>query len=234
MAITLYQFEISPFCDKVRRILNVKNVPYTCVDPRLNELSAFKKKSPAGRLPVLDHDGRIVTDSTDIAHYLEAAFPNPALVPTDPRHAAEAAILEDWADESLYFFELTMRLTWETNAPRIVGQMMEKANAPKWMARFAPGQVMATYGKVARAQGLGAKPRPHLLADLERNLDAVVNWLVGKEWLVADTMTLADISVAVQLFCIEGTVEGGPLVSARPELVAWLRRTEAASAPSQQ
>lgn len=230
MSLTLYQFDISPFCDKIRRVLNVKGVPYSTIDPKLNELGAFKKKSPAGRLPVLDHNGTIITDSTDIAIYLERKFPAPALIPTNPRDAAEAAILEDWADESLYFFELTMRLTWETNAPRVVGAMMEKAKAPKFIARIAPRHVMNTYGKVARAQGIGAKQRPHLLSDLERNLDAIIHWLGDKEWLVGDALTLADIAVAVQLFCIEGTVEGGPLIAARPTLAAWLRRTEKVTA----
>ena len=30
--ITLYQFEISPFCDKVRRVLHWKKVPYEIVE----------------------------------------------------------------------------------------------------------------------------------------------------------------------------------------------------------
>lgn len=229
MAVTLFQFDISPFCDKVRRALNVKRVRYDTRDPRLTEVDAFKKKSPAGRLPVLDHDGTIIADSSDIVRFLEATYPDPPLIPADPALAAQVQVLEDWADESLYFFELTMRLTWETNAPRVVGELLEAAKAPALLKAVAPKQVMQRYGKVAAVQGIGAMPRPMLLKHLERNLDAITGLLGPRDWLVGDTLTLADIAVYAQVVCINGTLEGAPLVQARPALAAWIERVDAAT-----
>jgi glutathione S-transferase len=229
MSVILYQFDISPFCDKVRRILNVKRVPYQTRDPRLTEVDAFKKKSPAGRLPVLDHDGTIIADSSDIARFLEQTYPAPALIPADPQAAAQVQVLEDWADESLYFFELTMRLTWETNAPRVVGELLEAAKAPALLKAVAPKQVMQRYGKVVAAQGIGAMPRPQLLKHLARNIAAADGWLGGRDWLVGDALTLADIAVHAQLACIAGTVEGAPLIGAHPALTAWMARTDEAT-----
>jgi glutathione S-transferase len=229
MAVVLYQFDISPFCDKVRRLLNLKGVTYETRDPRMTEMDAFKKKSPARRLPVLDHDGTIIADSSDIARFLEETYPAPRLIPADPAQAAQVQVLEDWADESLYFFELTMRLTWETNAPRIVGELMDKAGAPALMKALAPKQVMGRYGKVAATQGIGAMPRPMFLKHLGRNLDAVEGLLGDREWLVGNAVSLADIAVYAQVVCIEGTVEGGSLVADRPGVGAWLRRVDMAS-----
>lgn len=231
MAVTLYQFDISPFCDKVRRILNVKGVAYETRDPRLTEVDAFKKKSPAGRLPVLDHDGTIIADSSDIARFLEDTYPRPALIPPEPHLAAQVQVLEDWADESLYFFELTMRLTWETNAPRVVGELLDAARAPALLKAVAPRQVMQRYGKVVAAQGLGAMPRPQLLRHLDRNIAAVDGWLGDGDWLVGGSLSLADIAVSVQLACIDGTVEGAPLLAARPRLKTWMDRVRGATAP---
>ena len=37
------------------------------------------------KLPIIDHDGTIVADSTHIVAYLEKAFPEPSLYPTDAR-----------------------------------------------------------------------------------------------------------------------------------------------------
>ena len=46
--ITLYQFEISPFCDKIRRILNVKHVPYAIEEvPPTKTLFASTSRSGA-------------------------------------------------------------------------------------------------------------------------------------------------------------------------------------------
>jgi hypothetical protein len=36
----------------------------------------FKKINPRGQVPVLDHDGRIISESTVICEYLEDAFPD--------------------------------------------------------------------------------------------------------------------------------------------------------------
>lgn len=225
----LWQFEISPFADKVRRILNVKGVPYETRDPKMGDIAAFKKKSPAGRLPVLEHGGRLIADSTDIALYLEEAFPQPALLPADPALRAEALILEDWADESLYWYELTMRLTWETNAPTVVGGMLKAGGAPALLVKPFTRQVMKTYGKIAAGQGTGSKPRAQVLSDLARITDSVQARLAGKTFLIGDALSLADIAVFVQLACIRGTVEGAPLFAARPGLSAWMDQIDAAT-----
>ena len=79
--IRLHQFATSPFCDKIRRVLHVKGEPYEVVEVPVSETPSVRKLNPKGKLPVLEHDGRVVADSTDIAHYLEEAFPEPALVP---------------------------------------------------------------------------------------------------------------------------------------------------------
>ena len=39
---TLYQFEISPFCDKVRRILNVKGQRYTIREVKISEAGRLR------------------------------------------------------------------------------------------------------------------------------------------------------------------------------------------------
>jgi glutathione S-transferase len=47
-------------------------------------------------VPVLEHDGRILTDSPVILEYLEARFPAPPLLPADPARRAEVRIFCDW------------------------------------------------------------------------------------------------------------------------------------------
>ena len=56
-AIILHQWRISPFCGKVRRVLEHKRLAYDVVD--YNGLRARKASglSAAGKLPVLDYDG---------------------------------------------------------------------------------------------------------------------------------------------------------------------------------
>src|SRR4051812_31570057 len=128
----LHQFAISPFCDKIRRVLHVKRVPYEvrevplfdAITPRL------RRVNPAGKVPCLQDGDRIVADSTDIAHYVEERWPDPPLVPRDPAARATCHVLEDWADESLYFYEVLLRFTRPDNARRWVPRLVEHDAAP--------------------------------------------------------------------------------------------------------
>src|SRR5262249_20266554 len=53
---------------------------------------------PLGKIPVLEHDGRFVNDSSVICAYVEKVHPEPALFPKDPYEYARAAWLEEYMD----------------------------------------------------------------------------------------------------------------------------------------
>ncbi len=55
----------------------------------------FVALNPEGQVPVLDHDGVIITHTSVIAEYLEDAFPDaPRLRPRRPRRHRTHALLE--------------------------------------------------------------------------------------------------------------------------------------------
>lgn len=227
--IRLHQFEISPFCDKIRRILHVKGQPYEAVEvPLAKALTQVRKINPAGKLPCLEHDGHYLADSTDIARHLEAAFPQPRLLPDDPAQRALCHVLEDWADESLYFYEMRLRFTLPHNARRWVPALA--AHDGPLMRRLAPLLVPRMMRSVTRSQGVGRKSTPQVVADVERHLDAIAGLLGEGDWLVGDALSLADIGVFVQAACIRGADEGAKLVDGRPVLAAWMERVDRATA----
>ena len=228
--ITLYQFEISPFCDKVRRILNVKHVPYRIEEvPPTKTLSVVRKLNPAGKLPFITDDGRTVADSTDIAYYLDERYPEPRLIPDDPRQRALCHVLEDWADESLYFYEMRLRFTLPHNARRFIPELVKYESA--LVQRTAPLAMPRVLRRTVASQGVGKKPLEIVLRDVERHLDAVQGLLGTSDWLLGDRLSLADISVFAQLFCIRASDEGGRMVAVRPTLAVWLDRVALATAP---
>ena len=227
--ITLYQFDISPFCDKVRRVLRAKQLDFRIVEVPVSEAARgrWKEISPTGKFPVLEHDGRRIFDSTDIAHYLDEHFPEPRLLPEDPALRARVHVLEDWADEALYFFEMTMRLTWPENAERWAPILL--AAEKPWVRRLFQPLLPGAIKRVTEAQGIGRKTRGDVERDLARHLDALVAWLGDGRWLVGETLTLADVAVFAQLFCIEGAITGREAIAARPALAAWMARVDAAT-----
>jgi glutathione S-transferase len=226
--ITLYQFEISPFCDKIRRALHWKGQPYQIREISIREsLTELKKINPAGKLPCLEHHGRFVADSTEIIHYLEETWPDPPLLPEDPAQLALCHLLEDWADESLYFYEMRLRFTLSHNAQRWIPELL--AHDGFAVRTVGPCLVPRAMSSVLDKQGVGRKPLDAVLRDVQRHLDAVSNLLGERDWLVGEALSLADIAVFAQLHCIRGTDEGGKLIGNRAGLSAWMERVDRAT-----
>lgn len=228
--IVLHQFEISPFCDKIRRVLHAKHVPYQVREvPPSRSFTDVRRVNRIGKLPVLEHDGRVVADSTDIARYLEERFPTPALLPAHPRERALCHVLEDWADESLYFYEMTLRFTLPHNARRWIPELTR--SDPVWFQKLAPWLGGLLFGRTVRAQGVGRKPVAMLIADVERHVQAVDGLVGDGPWLVGGALSLADIAVFAQLFCLRGADEGARAVDQHPRVAAWMERVDRATRP---
>jgi glutathione S-transferase len=228
--LVLHQFDISPFCDKVRRVLRYKKVPFETREVTLFDVTsgALRRRNGTGKLPTLEHDGRLIADSSDIARYLEERFPERPLVPRDARLAAECHLLEDWADESLYFYEVYLRFLVPENARRWIPALLHADGAP--LRTIAPLVVPRALRQTLDQQGLGRKTLAQVLADVERHVGALDAKLDGRAWLVGDSITLADIAVFAQLFCVQGAVEGARVLDAHPAVVAWMKRVEDATA----
>lgn len=229
--LTLYQFEISPFCDKVRRILNVKRVPYKIEEvPPSKTLTVVRTRNPAGKLPFIVEDDQVVADSTDIAHYLDHRYPRPRLIPTDPRERALCHVLEDWADESLYFVELWLRFGVRENAPE--WSRRASHSEPPLIRRATEAALPTFMRNVLKAQGLGRKSPEAVLDDFDRHLGAIDAWLGDGEWLVGERLTIADIATYSQLACAGETDEGASLLARRPRVLAWMERVNGATSPA--
>ncbi len=219
----LYQFRISPFCDKVRRALYLKGMPWDTVEVPLIPGAKFKAISPTGKFPAVDFGGEIIVDSSNILDHLDRLVPVPPLLPADPKLRADALILEDWADESLYFFDMTMR-NWPQNRQYFIDDLLHAETGLKRriMAAMVPGAVR----KHAVAQGLGRKSEAQVTADLARHYDALVARLDGQDWLAGPAISIADIAVRSMHFVIDRTIEGKRLTDARPALAAWAARVD--------
>ena len=143
-------------------------------------------------VPVLVDGDRTVWDSTAILLYLEERHPDPPLLPADPRLRAECLVLEDWADTA--FMALTRRLAyWRTL--RTPGAL-EDLFLPQ--ARGVRRRMMGAFAKRAVRRRFGLFPREH-----RRDLDEVgrvarlsLDRLGGRDHLVGDEMSLADITLA--------------------------------------
>ena len=81
----LYHAPLSPFCRKVRLTLAEKRIEVELVEERYWEPSPeFLRRNPAGKVPVLRMDARVMSESQAICEYLDETVPQPPLIPRDP------------------------------------------------------------------------------------------------------------------------------------------------------
>jgi glutathione S-transferase len=222
-AIVLHQWQISPFCGKVRRVLEHKGLAYDVVN--YNGLRARKAGglTAAGKLPVLDYEGERIQDSSEIAAFLDARHPDPPLYPGAAKARAEAAIWEDWADESLYWFEVYLRFMYPEARTRSAALLAE--GRPKIERALLGFAVRRMYARKLAAQGLARMSPARVEAKFLGHVDTLEAILASQPWLVGDARSIADIAVASQLHEIVRTSHLAPEVTARPHVADWLGRT---------
>jgi glutathione S-transferase len=160
-----------------------------------NRQGAYGKVNPSATLPALEVDeGEVIAEITAICEYLEELHPNPALI-------GETA--------------------------------MERAITRMWTRRIDLGVVEPMTNGFRYSQGLGLfKTRirciPQAADDLKALAQEKLTWLdgliAGRQWIVGDRFTLADIL----LYCFVdfGTQVGQPLNLDNKNIAAWFERAK--------
>ncbi len=170
----LFHVPLSPFCRKVRLSLAEKKVEVELVEERYWEKDAdFLRRNPAGKVPVIKLDGRMMSESAAICEYIEETRPEPPLMPRDPEARFEVRRLVSWFDDKFHN-EVTSKLLYER-----VNKKMMKAGYPD-SANVKAG---------ARA--------------IKYHLDYMTWLLDHRRWLAGDAMTLADFAAAAHLSSLD-------------------------------
>ena len=170
----LYHVQLSPFCRKVRLSLAEKKVEVELVEERYWEPSQdFMRRNPAGKVPILKIDGKILTESAPICEYLEDLHPAPALMPKGSAERYEVRRLVNWFDDKFHN-EVTSKLLYERVNKKVMGQGYPDSKNVK----------------------AGAKA-------IKYHLDYMAWLLDQRRWLAGDNMTLADFAAAAHLSALD-------------------------------
>ncbi|HXW84166.1 MAG TPA: glutathione S-transferase family protein [Candidatus Binataceae bacterium] len=105
MAARLYQFRTSPYCAKVRKILDFKGIAYEVIEVDYLERKELLQASGQLFVPALTLDGgETIVDSARIALRLEELVPEPTILPVSWRglHLALAEYLDNQVEELIF------------------------------------------------------------------------------------------------------------------------------------
>jgi maleylacetoacetate isomerase len=90
MTLRLHNFFRNSAGHRVRIALHLKGLDfdYVSVDIRpaadRQHTPDYRKVNPLGLIPALEHDGKVITQSSAIIEYLEELYPTPTLLPKEP------------------------------------------------------------------------------------------------------------------------------------------------------
>lgn len=100
--IKLYGISVSNYYNKVKFSLLEKGIAFSEESVVPSEDEALLARSPMGKIPCIEIDGRPLSESQAIVEYLDAVQPQPRLIPADPYAAAKCreliAFMENYLD----------------------------------------------------------------------------------------------------------------------------------------
>lgn len=209
----LYGSSLSPFVRKTLAFAAEKGIelelrPTGAAPGQPSE--EFLEASPLRKMPALRDGDYTLADSTAIVHFLEAKFPEPALIPADPKLRGKTIWFEEFAD---------------TVACAAVGKIFfNRVVAPRFLGRD---------GDLDAAAACERDDLPPMLDYLEKVVPADGGFLVG------DRLTLADLAIASPFANFEHcgvnvdpdryprTVAYVQRILARPSFSQWVEREKA-------
>ncbi len=204
--IILHHYDLSPFSEKIRRILAYKNLAWHAVEqpimapkPELTLLTGGYR-----RIPVMQIGADVYCDTALIARVLEALHPEPAILP--PALAGSIGVIEDWADHRLFMFAVP---------PTLVALM--DALPPGFL-----GDREAMTPAFSKDAIIGAAP--HALDQLRHALDDLDRQLGASAFLLGDAFTLADAACFHPVNFMLNNPSLTTDLSLRPALAAWHER----------
>ena len=174
MKARLYHVPLSPFCRKVRLTLAEKKIDVELVEERYWEQNPeFLRRNPAGKVPVLKIDDKIMSESIAICEYLDETLPDPPLMPQTPVERQEVRRLVGWFDDKFHR-DVTSKLLYERVIKKISrGGYPDSENVKS-----------------------GSKA-------IKDHLDYMAQLLDRRKWLAGEVMTLADFAAGSHLSSLD-------------------------------
>ena len=192
---TLKYYHAEPVANSLKSMVPLieKGLVYESVYVDLHKFEQHSERfvaiNPEGQVPVLDHDGTIITHTTVINEYLEDVFPDVALRPRNPVGAARMRYWNKFIDEHV-MNHVSMH-GWHRMIG-IIARNIDNGEFEKLMERI-PLPDQRKKWKTARS-GFSEADLANATEKIIYAVDKVEAQLAKTAWIAGDDYTLADIN----------------------------------------
>jgi glutathione S-transferase len=175
--------------------------------------------NPFGQVPVLVHDGKVLTETGFILQYLDAVFPDAPLTPPSAEDRYWVAV---WIK---YVNEYMAPAAWKLGVGRgLAGRIAGEAGLRQALTR-APLERQQGWNKAL--DGFDDVEREIARGLLPVRLERMEAALAHAPWLAGDTYSLADIAVFPTANALPGVAPDLVNAKATPRVMDWLERMRA-------
>jgi len=180
----------------------------------------YLKLNPNGVVPTLVHDGRVIIESTLIIEYLDEAFPERQLMPSDPYQRAQARLWMKKIDDYLHAACSTV-----TFAIAFRQGLLKKTPA-ELEARFKgiPDPAYRERQRLSVMHGIAAPHVAQAVKNYDKYIGEMEAALTDSPYLVGDNYSLADVAATSYVNRAEMLAMEGLWVGRCPQVADWLRR----------
>jgi len=227
MQVELFHAEPGSNSLKVLQAIHEKGVPFVS---RYIDLKAFEqhhpdylKINPAGQVPALLHDGRVLTESTVINEYIDDVFDGPPLRPADPFLVGQMRIWTKYVDE--VFRPALSFLAWHRLIPGLVASL-PPGEFEKRLEQ-TPLREKREKWRLAATGGFAQHDIETWQHQLQETADRMERALDGHDWLVGDAFSLADIAMFAMGISLPRSHADIVNESRTPRVLAWIERMKA-------
>lgn len=223
----LYHGWTSSASRKVRLCLAEKGIAYEAHHVNLaafeHHTDWFKKLNPTGKVPALLIDGVPFIESNQINEYLDETYPEPSLMPADPRQRYEIRLF------ALYIDSVCLPAVQKHNWMRRMRPIAEKWSDEELQARLA-----AIPTEERRKVWYRMARDPYNAEELQVALDILTGMADRIEagvqkggWTIGTAYSLADIAAVPYVARLEEIAPDECSAAKRPGLAEWWARIQA-------
>lgn len=198
----VYGSRISYYTGKLEAYLRYKGIAYEPLPTPYGDAEMLKEKVGAVQMPIVEDDGKWMSDTTPIIMYLESEYPEKSVLPEDPVVRFVAHLIEDYGDEWLW--RSAMYYRWWYDYDRLLAsniltdEVAGHLKLPRWLKRrmIVRRQVRHYIDR----DGVTDSTRSHVEQTYRNALAAMSAMLENRPFLLGNAPSLADFGMMGPMF----------------------------------
>jgi len=189
--------------------LHAKNLTYRIdeISPAVGQIEIFKISGQKQLPVIMDDNGQVISDSSNICEYIDTKNANNPLYPEDPMEYSQSKIIEDWAD---------------TTMATVCKQALIKSafENPQLRAALLPNEIPSSvrgifeklpFNNLSKLSNIVLSNKTNI--ELQKILESLSKSLINKKYIIGNSLSIADISIAAQLSLLKFPSSSGPTLA---------------------